>query len=80
MTDDPERRLLITPGTDGFDIVMGGEASFTATMFDLQGRPVARTTSSGACATLSTSAVAPGIYVIAVEGKGASIARKVTVK
>ena len=80
VTDDPERRLLITPGTAGFDIVMGGEASFTATMFDLQGRPVARTTSSGACATLSTSAVAPGIYVIAVEGKGASIARKVTVK
>lgn len=80
VTDDAGSRLLITLTDSGFDIVMGGEARFTATMYDLQGRAVTTAEGSDARATLDTVGLTPGIYVIAVQSPNLSVTRKVTVR
>lgn len=78
--DDDDLRLLITPSADGYDITLGGEADFTVNLYDLQGRLSASAQGTDCNASIVTSGLAKGVYVVEISGASKRLTRKITVK
>lgn len=72
-----DSRLLITRTGYGLEIVLGGEASFTVELYDLQGRLVSSANGVNTTANLSTSALQKGVYVVKVSGNGVNLSKKI---
>lgn len=80
VTDDQQNRVLITVTGGSLEVVAGGEADFTITLHDLQGRCTATAPGHDAKATLDTSGYAPGMYIVTVKGQNVNMSRKVMIK
>lgn len=77
---DDEARLMITATATGFDVVLSGEASFEAALYDMQGRLASRASGRNSEAYLPTDGLSAGVYVITVQGASTRLTRKVTVR
>lgn len=78
--DDDASRLLITATGDGYDVVLSGEARFTASLYDMQGRLAAQADGTNSTASVSTAGLPAGIYLLNVQGESTRLTRKVTVR
>ena len=78
--EDDDRRLLVSFNGSGYDVTMAGEARFTVTVYDIQGRPVATARGLDGQASVTTSELTPGVYVLAAQGASSRLTRKVTVR
>lgn len=74
---DDDQRLIIQPVGNGYEVYVAGEDNLTVTVYDLQGRPVARATGMDQ-ATVSTASLQRGVYVIEAAGSTGRFTRKVT--
>ena len=75
---DADERLIVTATADGYEVYMAGAADITATLYDLQGRPVASARGTDGTATVSASSLQSGIYILRASTSTASLSRKVT--
>lgn len=75
-----DKGIIINPVAGGYNVFMAGENGFTAELVDLGGRTVASATSVGDELTVSTDAVAPGVYILNVTGANSYKAQKVSVR
>lgn len=78
--DDDASRLLINPSADGYDVVLSGEARFTVSLYDMQGRLAAEAQGLEGTAAVSTAGLPAGIYLLNVQGESTRLTRKVTVR
>ena len=78
--EDDDRRLVVSFNGSGYDVTMAGEAQFTVTVYDIQGRPVATARGLDGQASVTTSELTPGVYVLAAQGASSRLTRKVTVR
>jgi len=78
--EDDEARLMVTPSGTGYDVTLAGEASFKVTVYDLQGRPVASAQGQDGSASVDTTALSAGVYVVKVDAPSTSISRKITMR
>lgn len=78
MTDD--QRLIINQSDGAIEVLVAGESSLTATLYSISGSAAAQAQASGNTVTVATDGLAPGVYVLAVQGATASYTRKVVVK
>ena len=74
---DNNNLVISANGADGYDIFLPGVQKINATVYNMAGAPVATTTVSGDNATISTSALAKGVYILNVNG---SHSRRILVK
>lgn len=74
---DDSQRLIITPTAAGYEVFLADAAGFTVTVYDLQGRAVARTTAPGDTACLSSGALSHGVYILEVATSDLRLTRKV---
>lgn len=78
---DEDRNLIITQNGNNVEVFFAGETSLTASIFNTQGAEVAKVSASDSTVTINTAALAPGIYILRVQGAtGKSAARKIVVK
>ena len=78
--EDDNQRLVVSFNGSGYDVTMAGEAQFTVTVYDIQGRPVATARGLDGQASVTTSELTPGVYVLAAQGASSRLTRKVTVR
>ena len=78
--EDDDRRLVVSFNGSGYDVTMAGEAQFTVTVYDIQGRPVATARGLDGQTSVTTSELTPGVYVLAAHGASSRLTRKVTVR
>ena len=78
--EDDDQRLVVSFNGSGYDVTMAGEAQFTVTVYDIQGRPVASARGLDGQASVTTSELTPGVYVLAAQGASSRLTRKVTVR
>ena len=78
--EDDDQRLVVSFNGSGYDVTMAGEAQFTVTVYDIQGRPVATARGLDGQASVTTSELTPGVYVLAAQGASSRLTRKVTVR
>ncbi len=75
---DADERLVVTPVADGYEVFVAGETNLSVTLHDMQGRAVATARGADGKATVVTSGLARGIYVLSVQGSTGRLTRKVT--
>lgn len=80
VTADGDRPVLVTPVSDGFEVTMPGEAAFTVTLTDMQGRQVLSRQFSDGTATLRTDGILHGIYILTARGAATTHTQKVAVR
>ena len=78
--EDDEARFLVTPNGAGYDVTLAGEAQFEVKVVDLQGRAVASARGADGSASVETSTLTPGIYIITVNAPSATLSRKIQVR
>lgn len=78
LTDD--MRLIITSDNNGIEAFVAGENGLVATLHNMGGMLSASAKASGDTVNVSTADLAPGVYVLTVQGEGTSYTRKVVVK
>lgn len=67
MADD-RNRLVVSSNDNQFNIFLGGAESMNVTLYSISGQPVITSFASGDEIDVDTSALAPGIYVLSVNG------------
>ncbi len=78
--EDVDERFVLMPVADGYEGFVAGETNLSVTLHDMQGRAVATARGADGKATVSTSGLARGIYVLSAEGSAGRLTRKVTVR
>ena len=78
--EDDEARFMVTPNSAGYDVTLAGEAQFEVKVVDLQGRAVASARGADGSASVETSTLTPGIYIITVNAPSATLSRKIQVR
>ena len=78
--EDDAQRFILTPAADGYDVTLAGEARFTVSLTDMQGRTVATAEGFDGAATVSTAALTQGIYVLTVQSPSTRLSRKIAVR
>lgn len=81
VTADTERRFSMEQ-SDGYIVAgIAGESGLRATLTSIAGLSAGTAKGSGGTVTIATSGMAPGVYVLTVEGdSGSMISRKVVVR
>lgn len=81
VTADTERRFSMEQ-SDGYIVAgIAGESGLRATLTSIAGQSAGTAKGNGGTVTIATSGMAPGVYVLTVEGdSGAMISRKVVVR
>ena len=81
VTADTERRFSMEQ-SDGYIVAgIAGESGLRATLTSIAGQSAGTAKGSGGTVTIATSGMAPGVYVLTVEGdSGSMISRKVVVR
>lgn len=81
VTADTERRFSMEQSDGCIVAGIAGEAGLRATLMSIAGQSAGTAKGSGGTVTIATSGMAPGVYVLTVEGNsGAMISRKVVVR
>lgn len=75
-----DMRLIITSDNNGIEAFVAGENGLVATLHNMGGMLSASAKASGDTVNVSTADLAPGVYVLTVQGEGTSYTRKVVVK
>lgn len=78
--DDEDSRVLVNRTSEGFEVLLAGEANFTVSLYDLQGRLASTAKGIDGSATIGTSGIGSGIYLLSIQGESIQITRKVTVR
>ena len=78
--EDDAQRFILTPAADGYDVTLAGEARFTVSLTDMQGRTVATAEGFDGAAAVSTAALTQGIYVLTVQSPSTRLSRKIAVR
>lgn len=77
---DDDKRLIITADGPIIDVTLAGEPRFRVSVVDLQGRTVASANGTDGSATVESSALVPGIYIVNVEGSSANLSQKIAIR
>lgn len=77
---DDDKRLIITADGPTIDITLAGEPRFRVSVVDLQGRTVTSANGTDGNATVVSSALVPGIYIVNVEGSSANLSKKIAIR
>lgn len=77
---DDDKRLIITADRSIIDVTLAGEPRFRVSVVDLQGRTVASANGTDGNATVASSALVPGIYIVNVEGSSANLSQKIAIR
>lgn len=78
---EPDARLIVTQvGPKVFEVFVSGETSLRATMFNMSGVAVMSEAIDGDTLTMDASSVAPGVYVVSVEGSTTHYSQRVLIK
>lgn len=79
--DADELRLVVTPaGEKVYSVFVAGETAINASLYSAAGVLVANAKADADEVTVDASHVAPGVYVLAVDGKTGHYSRRVLVK
>ena len=78
--EDDEARFMVTPNSAGYDVTLAGEAQFEVKIVDLQGRAVATARGADGSASIETSTLTPGIYILTVNAPSATLSCKIQVR
>lgn len=75
MADD--MNFFVTPVADGYEVFAAGDTALRVTLYDIQGRPVAEARGNAdGTATVSTSGLRGGIYILTATGTTGTHTRK----
>ena len=75
---DEAQRLVITSTAGGYDVFVADGRDIAVTLYDLQGRPVAKSRGTDGMANLTVGRITPGVYILEARGDGYRFSRKVT--
>ena len=78
--DDAESRLVITPAGDEYEVFVAGAEDLTVSLYDMQGRVVETAAGFDGKATISTSNVQKGVYILEARGADFRFTRKVAIQ
>jgi subtilisin family serine protease len=79
--NDSDKAMIITQNGDRiYDIYVAGENNLNATLYSINGAAVVATSATRDQVTLDASSVAPGVYVLAVNGAKNRLTRKLVIK
>ena len=76
--DDDQQRLIVTPIGGALEVFLAGGQQLTATLYDLQGRPVATASADADLVTIPTASLSRGIYILEARTPGARLTQKLT--
>ena len=76
--EDDAQRLIVTPTADGYEVFMAGASALTATLYDLQGRPVATAKATDGKAIINASQLPAGLYLLEAATPSMRLTRKLT--
>ena len=76
--DDDQQRLIVTPLGGALEVFLAGGQQLTATLYDLQGRPVATASADADLVTIPTASLSRGIYILEARTPGARLTQKLT--
>lgn len=75
---DEEQRLVVVDGGATLDVTMGGAATLTVRLYDMQGRQVRSARSEGANCQLDAAGLSRGVYILeATDQAGTRLTRKI---
>ncbi len=74
---DEDQRLIITGSDTGYDVFVAGASGITATLYDLQGRPVSSASAQGNSVLVDTSDLHGGVYILVASGDDFRFSRKI---
>ncbi len=75
---DDEQRLVVTDVDGGLEVFVAAADQLTATLYDLQGSPVATAKGAEGIATLTTSGLPRGLYILEARTSSLRLTRKLT--
>ena len=75
---DDQQRLVITKGDGCLEVFVAAADQLTATLYDLQGRPVATGRGSEGFATVATSGLPRGLYILEARTPSLRLTQKLT--
>ena len=79
--DNLDTNLIIDQQQGSLSVFVAGETSLTASLYTAAGLKAAQSKASGSEATLNTSSLTPGIYILSVEtASGNTATRKVAIR
>lgn len=75
---DPDQRLILKHTDSGIEVYVAAERSLSVEVIDLQGRTVIASAYEGDSASVNTSGLTHGVYILRVKGSDSSYTRKIT--
>lgn len=76
---DPDQRFILTATADGYEAFIAGATGVRVNVYDLQGRLVTDASADHDSATVATSQLTPGVYILeATAADGQRFTRKIT--
>ncbi|MBD5255145.1 MAG: S8 family serine peptidase [Barnesiella sp.] len=73
-------RVSVSNEANALTIVAAGASDFTASLFDLQGRTALSATSSSSTLNINTSQLAPGLYILRLQGNNLNYSTKIAIR
>lgn len=81
VVSDPEKRQVITPINDRvYEVFIAGEGQLEAVLYNMSGQPVVSARAEGNTVVIDATDVAPGVYVLSVQGHNAKCTNKLLLK
>ncbi len=77
---DSEERLIVTPAADGYEVFVAAVPRVDITLYTIGGMIAAKSGAEGSAATVSTSGLAKGMYLLTVDSEAGRFTRRVLVK
>ncbi len=77
---DSEERLIVTPAADGYEVFVAAVPRVDITLYTIGGMIAAKSGAEGSAATVSTSGLAKGVYLLTVDSEAGRFTRRVLVK
>lgn len=77
---DSEERLILTPTADGYEVFVAAVPRVDITLYTIGGMIAAKSGAEGSVATVSTSGLAKGVYLLTVDSEAGRFTRRVLVK
>lgn len=78
--DNAEERFVVTSVADGYNVFVAGAEDLAVSLYDMQGRMVETAAGFDGKATVSTSNVQKGVYILEARGADFRFTRKVAIQ
>lgn len=78
--DDAESRLVVTADGEAYEVFVAGANDIAVTLYDMQGRAVESVAGVDGKATIATSGVQQGVYVLEARGADFRFTRKIAIR